>query len=54
MKKYDIEYLSNDGKVIETINYNNIIDFEKEIHESYEIGRPINFKYVENEMEIER
>jgi len=52
--KWDIQYLDNNGKVAETINYKNIIDFEKEIRESYDIGRPIDFKYVENEKEIER
>jgi len=52
--KWDIEYLSCSGKVIETINYKNIIDFEKEIRESYDMGRPINFKYEEDEKEIER
>jgi len=54
MKKWDIEYIADGGKVIETINYKNVIDFEKEIRESYGMGRPINFKYVEGMKEIER
>ena len=52
--KYDIDYLDFKGGVAETINYKNIIDFEKEIRECFDIGRPVDFKYVENEMELER
>ena len=51
---YDINYLDFKGGVAETINYKNIIDFEKEIQECFNIGRPINFKYAENEQELER
>ena len=52
--KWDINYLGFKGEVVETINYKNIIEFEKEIRDCYNTGAPIDFKYVEGEKEIER
>ena len=51
--KWDIEYLGNNGIVGEIINYKNKDSFEKEIHDSNEIGRPIKFKQYEEEQERE-
>ena len=49
-----IEYLYSGG-VAETIVYDNKIIFEKEIHDSLEIGRPIRFSFINlEEQEHER
>ena len=37
-----IDFLSPTGKVGQTINYNDKEEFDKEVKESYEIGRPID------------
>ena len=50
-----IEYLSNKGNVGETMYFKDKKSFEKEIHDSNEIGRPINpVKVIDNEDERER
>jgi len=49
--KFDINYLDHKGNIAETINYKTIKEFEKEIRECFDIGRPIDFKYVEQEIE---
>ena len=51
---WDIEYLDNAGKVAETISFKNKISFEKEIHDSIEIGRPIQVKDNSNYEELEK
>ena len=49
--KYDINYLGFKGEIIETINYKNEKEFEKEIRESNNIGRPIEYE-IETELEL--
>jgi len=49
--KFDINYLDFKGNIAETINYKTIKEFEKEIRECFDIGRPIDFKYIEQELE---
>jgi len=49
--KFDINYLDFKGNIAETINYKTIKEFEKEIRECFDIGRPIDFKYIEQEIE---
>jgi len=51
---YDINYLGFKGEVVETLNYNNKYEFENEIRVCFECGIPIDFKYLENQEEIER
>lgn len=51
-----IDFYSMTGEVMETISYKTKDEYEKEIKDSSEIGRPINprcLKY-ENSEEIER
>ena len=52
--KWDIKYLGANGIVGEIVNYKNIVAFENEIKECFNVGIPIDFKYVEGEKEIER
>jgi len=49
--KFDINYLDHKGNIAETINYKTIKEFEKEIRECFDVGRPIDFKYIEQEIE---
>lgn len=53
----EIDFYSMKGEVMETLYYENKEEFDKEIKDSYEIGRPINpqilseDKYLENNLE---
>ena len=49
---WDIKYLDSKGNVGEVISYKNKYEFEKEIHDSLEIGRPIQIKDNSNEEEL--
>lgn len=58
-----IDFYSMKGEVMETLYYDDKEEFDREIQDSFDIGRPINpeilseYKYLENnydeEMELE-
>lgn len=49
----EINFLSCKGEVGETIQYSNKEQFEKEIHASNEIGRPITINIIKTYRELD-
>ena len=49
--KWDVNYLGFNGEVVETSRFKSEREFEKEIRESNNIGRPIDYQ---SEKELER
>lgn len=41
-----IDFYSMTGMVMETIYYTNKEEFDRELHDSFEIGRPINYQKI--------
>lgn len=49
-----IDYLGNHGVVGEIMYFKTKDEFDKEVHDSFEIGRPITCHVYEEENELER